>query len=141
MKCKYITLVIALLFFRVTYTTQAQCNSEQYTNRAIKEIPFGFNFSKSFKIDRRNNSRKKIKYTLVLSKHTTYSFSISGSKGNSIIATIYDTKKRKIATSFYNEKYFSSCSFKCRASGIYYIEFTFEKKGNDCGAAAMSFKR
>ncbi len=141
---KRILLVISsLAFFFIAETANAQCNAELYINRAMRELSQGFQFSKSYRIDFRGGTRKKVEYTCVFSKDTNYQINIVSKDGNAygLIGTLYDSKRNKLVSSFYNNKYMPSWTYKCRSTGIYYLSFTYKDSKSYCGAAVLGFSR
>jgi hypothetical protein len=134
---------IALFLVLAAFQAQAQCNSELYVNKSMKSLETGFQFSKSYRIDGRAGTRKKIEYTCVFSKDTNYQIRISGKDGgaNGIIGTLYDSKRNEMVSSFYNNKFLDGWTFKCQSTGIYYLTFTFKNSQSYCGAAVLAFRR
>lgn len=125
-------------------SAQAQCNSELYVNRALKEVPKDFTFVKSFRINGKNGTKKSINYTCVFSKGSAYNFRIEGQDGGSenIIAQLFDAKRNKLASNFYQGKYYRSFDYNCKSTGIYYLTFRFAPDAKSyCGGAVLSFKR
>lgn len=143
---KKLALVFSLIICAVVSSTQsasAQCNVELYNNKCLKQLQQGFTFVKSYRIDGRNGVRKKIEYTCVFSKDSNYQIQINGKDGGAhgIIATLYDSKRNKKASNYYDNKFFTNWSYKCRATGIYYLSFTFKDSKSYCGAAVLGFMR
>ncbi len=141
---KRILIVIsAVAFFLLAQNASAQCNAELYINRAMKELSQGFQFSKSYRIDFRGGTRKKVEYTCVFSKDTNYQINIVSKDGSAygLIGTLYDSKRNKIVTSYYNNKFMPGWTYKCRATGIYYLSFTYKDSKSFCGAAVLGFSR
>ncbi len=140
-----VTLLFGLIIILslTTYTSQAQCNSELYINRSMRQLASGFQFSKSYRIDGRQGSLKKVEYTCVFSKETNYQIRISGQDGKAhgIIGTLYDSKRNKLASSYYNNKFLQGFTYKCNSTGIYYLSFTFKNSQNYCGSAVLGYKR
>jgi hypothetical protein len=124
-------------------TASAQCDSELYSTKCIKSLPPGFTFVKSYKIDGKNGIRRNIEYTCVFSKDTNYVIRMAGKDGgpNGIIATLYDAQRNELATSHFNNKFFPGWTYKCKATGIYYLSFTFKDSQSYCGAAVLGFRR
>ena len=124
-------------------TAQAQCNTELYVNRSMRQLATGFQFSKSYRIDGRGGSLKKIEYTCVFSKETNYQIRISGQDRNAhgIIGTLYDSRRKKLASSYYNNKFLKGFTYKCNSTGIYYLSFTFKSSQSFCGSAVLGYKR
>ncbi|OHX66012.1 hypothetical protein [Flammeovirga pacifica] len=141
---KKILLAITFIFalFAVEEAS-AQCNAELYVTKSMKELNPGFQFSKSYRIDGRNGTRRKIEYTCVLAKDTSYQITISGKDGGAqgLISTLYNAKRRKIISSFYNNRFLNTWTYKCTSTGIYYLSFTFKDSKSYCGAAVLGFKR
>ncbi|AZQ62588.1 MULTISPECIES: hypothetical protein [Flammeovirga] len=141
---KKIFLAFSLMFALFTLNeANAQCNAELYVTKSMKELNPGFQFSKSYRIDGRNGTRRKIEYTCVLAKDTSYQITISGKDGGAqgLISTLYDAKRRRIISSFYNNRFLGTWTYKCTSTGIYYLSFTFKDSKSYCGAAVLGFKR
>ncbi|ANQ49058.1 hypothetical protein KMW28_07765 [Flammeovirga yaeyamensis] len=137
---------LAITFIFALFTVEeasAQCNAELYVTKSMKELNPGFQFSKSYRIDGRNGTRRKIEYTCVLAKDTSYQITISGKDGGAqgLISTLYNAKRRKIISSFYNNRFLNTWTYKCTSTGIYYLSFTFKDSKSYCGAAVLGFKR
>jgi hypothetical protein len=114
-------------------TAFAQCDSELYSNKALKALQAGFTFVKSYKIE----------YTCVFSKDTSYMIRMESKDGgpNGIVATLFDSNRQELATSHVNNRFFPGWTYKCKATGIYYLNFSFKDTNNYCGAAVLGFRR
>ncbi|GAA4838381.1 hypothetical protein [Algivirga pacifica] len=132
-----------MAFFFAPQQVNAQCSTELYVTKSMKALSKGYQFSKSYRIDGRNGTRKTIKYTCVFAKDTSYEIAMRGQDGDAegMIATLYDAKRNKQITSFIGNKFHNSWRFKCTATGIYYLHFTFKDSKSYCGAAVLGFKR
>jgi len=141
---KKLVFILSLFSFALLANQSfAQCNAELYVNRSMKELAPGFQFSKSYRIDGRKGTKKKVEYTCVFSKDTNYQINIVGKDGaaHGLIGTLYDSKRNKLVSSYYNSKFLPGWTFKCRATGIYYLTFTFKDSRSYCGAAVLGFRR
>lgn len=100
-------------------------------------------FIKSFRIDGKEGSRKKVEYTCVFSKGTSYQIQITSADGNAsgIVGTLYDPERKKLASNYFDGKFFAGLRYECKSTGIYYLSFTFLDTETYCGAAVMGFKR
>ena len=136
-------ILVLLLFAFASSTASAQCDSDLYSQKSLKALPPGFTFVKSYKIDGKNGVRKNIEYTCVFSKDTNYVIRMNGKDGgpNGMIATLYDSQRNELATSHFNNKFFPGWTYKCKATGIYYLSFTFKDSQSYCGAAVLGFRR
>jgi len=132
---------IILLFF--SNPAVSQCNAELYVNKSMKSLSPGFQYSKSYRIDGRGGRRNKIEYTCVFSKDTNYEIKIQGKDGGAqgLIGTLYDSKRNRMVSNYYNNKFLAGWNFKCNATGIYYLSFTFKNSKSYCGAAVLAFRR
>lgn len=127
----------------MTQNTQAQCNTDLYTNLALKSLAPGYTFVKSYRIDGKNGDRKKVEYTCVFSKDTNYMVRMVGKDGGQegLVVTLYDSKRAQLATSYVSSKFYPGFTYKCTATGIYYLSFTFKDSKSYCGAAVLGFRR
>ncbi|TAD99356.1 MAG: hypothetical protein EAZ97_08965 [Bacteroidetes bacterium] len=137
--------IFFLLFLMVgTSVSFAQdCDSELYSNISLKKLNDGYTFIKSFKIDGKGGQRKDIEYTCVFSKDTKYRI-IMQSKDDAatgIVATLFDAKRVELATSFQANKFYEGWIYVCKATGIYYLRFSFKDSNSYCGGAVLGFKR
>ncbi|MGF1533108.1 MAG: hypothetical protein ACFCUI_05360 [Bernardetiaceae bacterium] len=139
-------LVILSVFFSIVWavpqTAQAQCDTGTLTSIALNKLG-DHTFVKSYRIDGRDGKRKTIEYTCVFSKDTDYRIRIASKDGgaNGIIATLYDSKRNQVGTSFISNKFLNGITYKCEATGIYYLKFEFHNSKNFCGAAVLGFHR
>jgi hypothetical protein len=135
--------IITLLFCALLFSQQAfsQCNTEELANTCITKLTSGFNFLKSHKINGEGDL-VKMEYSYAFAKGTQYMLTLCEQKPNtSIIATIFDAKRNKIASNKIDGKIVSSIAFPCNATGIYYIQYSFEGSSSRCGGSVLGFKR
>jgi hypothetical protein len=139
---KKLLLTFALVFSCI-FVANAQCDAEVYSAKSLKALATGFTFVKSYKVDGKNGIRKQIEYTCVFSKDTNYMIRMSGKDGGAqgMIVTLYDSQRNELATSHVNNKFFPGWTYKCKATGIYYLSFTFKDSQSYCGAAVLGFRR
>jgi hypothetical protein len=118
----------------------AQCNSETLSSQCIPKLASGFNFLKSYKVER--GGKEYVEYSYVFTKGTQYMINICGSEQNpdGIIVTLYDSKRNMVATNKVKDQYINAIAYPCNATGIYYIQYTFDESSG-CGGSALGFKR
>ena len=137
--------IYSIIFLLSMLNSQAfsQCNTELFTNKSIRKLDNGFQFSKSFRVNGRRGSRKVVEYTCVLSRNTSYMVKISGQDGNArgVISTLSDSKNNKLISSYYNNKFSDGWEFKCNSTGIYRITFIFNNSRSYCAAAVLAFRK
>ena len=120
-----------------------QCNSDNLSNACIPKLSGGFNFLKSYKIDGENGGKDKVEYSYVFTKGTQYMINIcaEGQATDGIVVTLFDSGRNKVATSKINGQFISAIAYPCNATGIYYIQYTFDGSASHCGGSALGFKR
>jgi hypothetical protein len=120
-----------------------QCNSDTFSNACIPKLAGGFNFLKSYKIDGEGGSKDKVEYSYVFTKGTQYMINIcaNGQATDGIVVTLFDSSRNKVATSKINGQFITAIAYPCNATGIYYIQYTFDGSASHCGGSALGFKR
>lgn len=125
---KKLVFFIFSVFLISTSEASAQCNAEDLSNDCIPKLASGFNFLKSYKIDGGGGSKDKVEYSYVFTKGTQYMINICapGQPTDGIVVTLYDSNRNKVASSKINGQFISAIAFPCNATGIYYIQYTFD---------------
>ncbi|MGE0771428.1 MAG: hypothetical protein AB7K37_06940 [Cyclobacteriaceae bacterium] len=120
-----------------------QCNSDNFSNACIPKLSTGFNFLKSYKIDGEGGAKDKVEYSYVFTKGTQYMINIcaNGAATDGIVVSLFDSNRNKVATSKINGQFISAIAYPCNATGIYYIQYTFDGSSAHCGGSALGFKR
>lgn len=133
----------ALIFLLNSSDATAQCNSENLSSQCIPKLAAGFNFLKSYKIDGDNGTKEKVEYSYVFLKGTQYMINICAPSQptDGIIVSLYDANRNKVASSKLNDQYITAIAYPCNATGVYYIQYTFDKPSSYCGGSALGFKR
>lgn len=124
------------------FNAEAQCNSEALSTQCIPKLASGYNFLKSYKLEK--GGKSYVEYSYVFTKGTQYMINICvpGQNSEGIIVTLYDSKRNKVASSKVNEQYISAIAYPCNTTGIYYIQYSFDDATSSaCGGSALGFKR
>jgi hypothetical protein len=118
-----------------------QCNAEAYSNQCIPKLASGFNFLKSYKIEK--GAKEFVEYSYVFTKGTQYMINIcaDGQSTDGIIVSLFDSNRNKVATSKVNGQFISAIAYPCNTTGIYYIQYSFDGSAGNCGGSALGFKR
>ena len=121
----------------------AQCDSEAFSNACIPKLASGFNFLKSYKLDSESGAKDKIEFSYVFTKGTQYMINLcaGGAATDGVVVSLYDAKRNKLASSKVNGEFVSAIAYPCNATGIYYIQYTFDGPSAKCGGSALGFKR
>ena len=140
---KKLVFFIFSLFLLNTSDVAGQCNADNLSNQCIPKLATGFNFLKSYKIEGESGSKEKVEYSYVFLKGTQYMINICAptQPTDGIIVSLYDSNRNKVASSKLNDQYISAIAYPCNATGVYYIQYTFEKPSSYCGGSALGFKR
>jgi hypothetical protein len=134
-------LLVSMIGFSLPLASQ--CNPDNFANACIPKLASGFNFLKSYKVDGEGGSKDKVEYSYVFTKGTQYMINLcaNGSATDGIVVTLFDSGRNKVATSKINGQFISAIAYPCNATGIYYIQYTFDGSADKCGGSALGFKR
>ena len=119
----------------------AQCNAENLSTQCIPKLASGFNFLKSYKIEK--GGKEFVEYSYVFTKGTQYMINIcsGGADTDGIVVSLFDSNRNKVASSKVNGQFISAIAYPCNTTGIYYIQYTFDGSTTHCGGSALGFKR
>ena len=120
-----------------------QCSPDQYTNQCIPKMAEGFNFLKAYRLDGKSGSVPEFQYSHLFTKGNQYMINLcaGGEETDGLVVTLYDSRKQQIATSFVDGRYVKGLIFPCKATGIYYISYTYKDSQDYCGGSVMGFKK
>lgn len=123
------------------FNAKAQCNAENLSTLCIPKLASGFNFLKSYKIEK--GGKEYVEYSYVFTKGTQYMINICepGQDADGITVTLYDSDRNKVASNKVDDQYATSIVYACNKIGIYYIQYTFDDETSACGGSALGFKR
>lgn len=119
----------------------AQCNAETLSTQCIPKLASGFNFLKSYKVEKAG--KEYVEYSYVFTKGTQYMINICAADQNpdGIVVTLYDARRNKVASNKVEDQYIGAIAYPCNSTGIYYIQYTFDDTASACGGSALGFKR
>jgi hypothetical protein len=137
---KFIIFVLSV-FVLSTLDVIAQCNAESLSTACIPKLSTGFNFLKSYKIEK--GGKEFVEYSYVFTKGTQYMINIcaGGAATDGIVVSLFDSNRNKVASSKYNGQFLTAMTYPCNTTGIYYIQYTFDGSTGYCGGSALGFKR
>ena len=145
MVMKKVLYILIFFFFILSVPTEsfAQCNPASLSKECITKIQDGFIFVKSFNVDGQQGAKEKVEYSYVMTRDTQYFMNVCTPEEDSdgIIVTIYDSKRNPVSTNYADGKFFPALIFECKATGIYYIVYTFQDSKHYCGGSALPFKK
>ena len=131
------TLLIGLFIFFCSLHGYAQCDDENFLDKCSSQLN-EYTFVKSFE------ANDKTEFSYVFSKDHNYLLTICDqvTGGGKMSVNLYD-RNHKLVLSSYNKstkKYYPSVGYKCMATGVYYIETTFDN-AKGCGVSILGFKK
>jgi hypothetical protein len=137
---KFIYIVLTV-FVLSTLEVIGQCNSDALSSQCIPKLAEGFNFLKSYKIEK--GSKEYVEYSYVFTKGTQYMINICspGTSTDGIVVSLFDSNRNKVASSKINGQFIQAIAYPCNTTGIYYIQYTFDGSTGYCGGSALGFKR
>lgn len=117
------------------------CDSDNLANACIPKLTSGFNFLKSYKVN--GASKDKVEFSYVFTKGTQYMINLcaNGATADGVVVSLFDNNRNKVATSKINGQFVSAIAYPCNATGIYYIQYTFDEPSSHCAGSALGFKR
>jgi hypothetical protein len=120
------------------------CEAEKFCTQCVNQLPSDFSFVKSYELNGDGGNKRKLEYSYVFTKGTLYRLNIcSAVEGSTdgIIVILYDSKRNAIASNLAGKDMASSLTYSCNATGVYFIQFVFDKSATFCGGSALGFKR
>jgi hypothetical protein len=138
---KKLIFIVLSVFVLSTLEVLGQCNSETLSTQCIPKLATGFNFLKSYKVEK--GGKEFVEYSYVFTKGTQYMINIcaAGTSTDGIVVSLYDSNRNKVASSKINGQFISAIAYPCNTTGIYYIQYTFDGSTQNCGGSALGFKR
>jgi len=138
-------LIFCIAIFLAVFSSEssAQCSPDEYTNQCIPKMGEGFNFLKAYRLDGKDGTVPEFQFSHLFTKGNQYMINLcaGGESTDGLVVTLYDSRKQQIATSYVDGKYIRGLIFPCKATGIYYINYTFKDSEDYCGGSVMGFKK
>jgi hypothetical protein len=135
--------LLGLSFILVSSIASAQCSSDAFMDNCSSALD-DFNFIKSFEYVNPKGGAKN-EYSYVFSKGSTYRIVVCDENiaGNRMIISLYDRNHKLIASNFdkASKKVFPALTYPCSATGVYYIEYSFQGDKAKCGINILGFTK
>lgn len=142
---KNLPVIILPVFVLLAFVSRGQtaCDTESLCSTCVSSLPDGYNFLKSYKVDGQGGQKAKIEYSYVFTKGTSYVVNLCtpGASPEGLVVTYFDAARKQLGTSKVGTNLLRELRFECGATGIYYIQYTFEGSKSFCGGSALGFKR
>lgn len=130
-------------FFVSMNTGFAQCSSDAFLDNCSSALE-DFTFVKSFNYENPKGGKKN-EYSYVFSKGSMYRIVVCDENiaDNKMIISLFDRNHKLIASSFdkKTKKHYPTLNYPCSATGVYYIEYTFQGDKAKCGINILGFNK
>jgi hypothetical protein len=139
--CKKLSLAIVVLCASA-FVAGPPCDPEALLKKYAKELD-DYVFIRSFLVET-SNSGDKAEYSYVLSRSINYRIVVCDNEdGKHMTVNLLDRNRKLIATNYMkgSKKYFPAINYVCSATGVYYVEVTFERDKKGCGVNILGFKK
>lgn len=135
-------------FLIISINLFAQCEGDLFFNNCKQNIT-NFTFLKSYSVEVKKSKKgeeRNSRFSYILSKGSEYILTgcNDDNKSCKMIISLMDFNKRIITSTYLQKsnKYFPAISYKCNATGMYYITFTTSQPdGECCGMSILAFKK
>lgn len=115
----------------------AQCQSDE----CVSKLSEGYSFLKTYKMEKVGD---KAEHSYVFSKDTNYMLVVCNKDGSTenVAVTLLDSNRKEIASNVDKKtgKYYTAIAYNCKATGIYYLKFTFNDVPQCC-VSVLAFKK
>ncbi|HKK63334.1 MAG TPA: hypothetical protein VJ951_12290 [Bacteroidales bacterium] len=131
--------VVALI---IPHALNAQCDSDTFLDNCAAKLDT-YTFIKAFNTSMRKT--QTVEYSYVFSKGSTYLIipCDEGIEGRRMIVNLYDRNHKLIASTYNKRKktFYPDLAYPCSATGVYYMEVTFDGSKGGCGVCLLGFKK
>lgn len=148
-KIKIFFQYILLLAFVTSLSASApignDCDDEDFLDDCAELID-GYKFLKANKVNITGaGDNREVEISSVFSTGSVYILTACSGSLAGMKITLYDRKKKRIMTNYDANRaknaYYPSITFKCNATGVYYLKYEFEGGRSGCGVGIIGFKK
>ena len=140
-RSKYMLMIVGFILFSSTSFANVDCDDEDFLDDCAEQID-GYKYLKANKVNiAAGDAEKSFELSQVFSTGTTYILTAC-SGGTGMKVTLYDRRKKKIMSNYNSPKksYYPYITYKCNATGVYYIKYEFDNEGSGCGVGIIGKK-
>lgn len=136
-------LLVSVAWITSAFTSVAGCDPEELLKKFASSLD-DYVFIKSFPVET-NKTGDTYEYSYVLSRGVDYRIVIcdQGEAGKKMVVNLLDRNKKLIASNFLKstKKFYPTLNYACPATGVYYVEASFEGEKKGCGLNILGFKK
>lgn len=141
------TLSLFLIFaFSYSFKSSVKpgdCDTNKLMETCASELD-DYVYIKSFDISTKKEE-DKVEYSYVLSRDVTYRIITCEMdvEKRAMIINLFDRAHKLIASNYLksSKKIIPILNYQCSATGVYYVEASFERKNGGCGINIIGFKK
>jgi hypothetical protein len=133
---KLLMIIVAVIAMPVLTAFSFNCDTDNFIDAcsgALKD----FTYVKSFE------SKEDKQFSYIFSTGHTYILSACDKVygGGRMVVNVYDRNKKMVASTYVKStnKHYPVITYKCTATGVYYIETVFDNAG--CGLSILGYKK
>lgn len=137
---KYMLMIVGIILLSSTSLANGDCDDVDFLDDCATQIQ-GYKYLKANKVNVEETG-KSVELSSVFSTGSTYILTAC-SGGPGMMVTLYDRTKKKIMNNYNSAKksYYPSITYKCNATGVYYIKYEFENGAAGCGVGIIGFTK
>lgn len=144
MKKKLFGMMAILGLLALSPKLMAQCGGDDFLDDCASSLGT-HTFIKAFNVETKSRKQEKVEYSYVFSKGSDYLIIVCDRKveGKRMIVNLYDRNHQLIASSYSKKtrKHYPDLVYPCQATGVYYMETTFEGLAESCGVIILGFNK
>jgi hypothetical protein len=124
--------------------SSAQCDSDEFLDKCASNLGT-YNYIKTFIAYASPRKKSNHENIYVFSKGSKYKMiaCLSEAEKGKMIISLFDRNHNLIACSYdqNTNKYYSELQYPCSATGVYYIQTSFEGTKSGCGMCILGFSK
>ena len=143
-KFRVITIALFLGGLLIPGINYGQCDSDDFLDNCAPSLDT-YTYIKKFPVAVKRKKSENTVFSYVFSKGSTYKLIVcdQDSEGGKMIINFYDRNRKLIASSYDKRSrlHHDVLLFPCTATGVYYIEGSFDGSGGGCGVCILGFDK
>lgn len=134
-------IIVGIFLLSSTSFASGDCDDVEFLDDCAGQIQ-GYKYLKANKVNISGDGSGSVELSSVFSTGSTYILTAC-SGGPGMMVTLYDRTKKKIMNNYNSAKksYYPSITYKCNATGVYYIKYEFDNGAAGCGVGIIGFTK
>lgn len=136
--------LFTLLIITACNFSYSQCTSDAFVDKCAEGLS-DYTYVKLYEVAT-TKKENVVNYSVIFNKDHEYLLIICYDTKNTtkkMVVNLLDRNKKLIQSSYYEPKklHVSKIAYKCAATGVYYLEASFEDNTESCGTVILGFKK